>query len=110
MVTNPWNVGNESLERQNKSGDTTHSSTRRTEVSMDEKDCRDEADRVAVYGHEPKDLFDHPLTIPPDTRWRLTAERVKEGHPALVRLQPKTIDDVKKWIGVSDEQGAKRAC
>jgi hypothetical protein len=78
---------------------------------MDEKDCRDvEADRLAVYGLESKQLFDHPLTIPPDTRMRLSPERVKEDHPALIRLQPKTIDDVKKWIGVPDQLGAKRAC
>jgi hypothetical protein len=84
-------------------------SNSRMEVPVDDKACN-EADRLAVYGLQSKQPFDQPLTIPPDTRMRLSAERVKEDHPALARLQPKTIDDVKKWIGVPDELGAKRAC
>jgi hypothetical protein len=84
-------------------------------VFVNDKSCietsqKNEPARLAPYGLESKEVFDHPLTVPPDTRMLLSTERVKEGHPALVRLQPKTIDDVKKWIGVPDELGAKRSC
>jgi hypothetical protein len=82
---------------------------------VNDKACIETSDknqpsRLAPYGLESKEIFDHPLTIPPNTQMLLSAERVKEAHPALVRLEPKTIDDVKKWIGVPDEVGAKRAC
>jgi hypothetical protein len=85
------------------------------EVSVDDKalkevDRRSEASRLAVYGLESKQPFDQPLTIPAETRMLLSAEGVKDDHPALVRLQPKTIDDVKRWIGVPDALGAKRSC
>jgi hypothetical protein len=56
------------------------------------------------------ELFDHPLVVPDDTHLRLSTDRLKEAHPAVRRLYPKTIDDVKRWIGVPDTIGAKRSC
>jgi hypothetical protein len=75
-----------------------------------EDDCGPEADRLANYGLDPEKVFDQPMTIPADARMVLTSEKAKEGHPALVRLEPKNIDDVKRWIGVPDDVGAKRGC
>ena len=66
--------------------------------------------RAAVYGLKPDQLFDHTLIVPANQHMRLSGERVKEDHPALRRLHPKSIDDVKRWIGVPDELGARRAC
>jgi hypothetical protein len=79
------------------------------EASVDDSASNEtEMKRAAVYGLEPTQLFDHPLDIPPYARMRLAA--AERAPAALVRLVPKTIDDVKRWIGVPDELGAKRAC
>jgi hypothetical protein len=72
-------------------------------------DHKSEAERFAVYGLDPKEVLDKPLAIPPDTRMVLSAEKLKEPHPALKKLEPKDIKDVKRWIGVPDEIGMKRA-
>jgi len=85
---------------------------------MQEQDCREpdrkdeaspgnEEKRAAVYGLGVKDLHDVPLIIPPGKHVRLEPER-GAGEPGYARLEPKSIDDVKRWIGVPDEIGAKR--
>jgi hypothetical protein len=66
--------------------------------------------RLAVYGLDPRVLLEESLVIPPNTHVRLSGTEGKERFPGLVHLEPQTIDDVKQWIGVRNELGAKRAC
>lgn len=80
------------------------------ELAEYEPDRSLEAKRLAPYGLEPDQVLNHSLIIPAGARMRLDAPNAKAGHPAVFRREPKSIDDVKRWIGVHDELGAKRAC
>ncbi len=75
-----------------------------------EADNGDDERRLAVYGLKPSDILDDPLVIGPCKHVLLSGDGDKTDHPGLVRLSPKNLDDVKRWIGVPDEVGAKRAC
>lgn len=66
--------------------------------------------RLAPYGIDAKQLLAERLVIAPNTHVRLSAADAKRGSPGLVELRPKDIDDVKRWIGVRDDVGARRAC
>jgi hypothetical protein len=81
---------------------------------MQEQVCKDpergnEESRAAVYGLKPSDLIDEPLVVPPGKHLLLQPDK-GEGGQGYVRLDPKDLDDVKRWIGVPDEVGAKRSC
>ncbi len=82
---------------------------------MEERRCKesdrdDEERRARVYGLQPADLFEHSLVIGPGKHVRLSGEGGESDRKAFVRLVPKSLDDVKRWIGVPDELGAKRVC
>lgn len=80
------------------------------EKPNEEADRGDDESRLAVYGLAPSDVLDDPLVIGPCKHVRLSGYGDKMDHRGLVRLKPKSLDDVKRWIGVPDEVGAKRAC
>jgi hypothetical protein len=72
-------------------------------------DAREEK-RAQVYGIKPDDLLEQPIVVGPGKYVRLSGLDRKEKDKGLVRLEPKDIDDVKRWIGVTDELGARRSC
>lgn len=72
-------------------------------------DAREEK-RARVYGLGLKDLLDESIIVGPGKYVRLSGSGLKWEGPGLARLQPKGIDDVKRWIGVPDELGAKSSC
>jgi hypothetical protein len=64
--------------------------------------------RAAVYGLTAKDLLDDSLVVPEGRHVIIDGESIKQK--GIVTLAPKTIDDVKRWIGVPDETAAKGQC
>ena len=50
------------------------------------------------------------LSVPPGKSLRLSITREKDNEKGYVSLAPKDIDDVKRWIGVTDEVASKRHC
>lgn len=75
-----------------------------------ETDSDGEEGRARIYGLQPADLLDHSLVVGPGKYVRLSGEGGESDHQAFVRLVPKNLDDVKRWIGVPDELGTKRVC
>jgi hypothetical protein len=67
-----------------------------------------EAKRAGVYGLNLTDLLGGSVVVAPGTYARLSSVESKSRGPGLVRLTPNSLDDVKRWIGVPDELGAKR--
>ncbi len=64
--------------------------------------------RAAVYGLTSKDLLDENLVVPAGRHVIIDGESIKQK--GVVSLTPKSIDDVKHWIGVPDETAAKGSC
>jgi hypothetical protein len=75
-----------------------------------ERDDAREEKRAQVYGVQLKELLEHSIVVGPGKYVRLSGLSIRSEQPGLVRLRPKDLDDVKRWIGVSDELGAKRSC
>lgn len=81
----------------------------------DKKSRREEKDesfelekRAAVYGLSTKELLDEDLVIPPGRKVVIDGEH--RSQQGVVTLTPKSIDDVKNWIGVPDDTAAKQSC
>jgi hypothetical protein len=68
-----------------------------------------EEKRAGVYGLKLNDLLDQPIVVSPGKYVRLSGLG-RQAEPGLARLQPKNLDDVKRWIGIPDALGAKRSC
>jgi len=68
-----------------------------------------EEKRARVYGLKLEDLQQESIVVSKGKYVRLSGRGRKDDR-GLVRLKPKDIDDVKRWIGVSDELGARRSC
>lgn len=66
--------------------------------------------RLGRYGVTAKQLLPQRLIVPPRKKLRLTTERGKCLDRGYVQLKPKSMDDVKKWIGVADAVAQKRGC
>jgi hypothetical protein len=75
-----------------------------------EPDSADTAKRAGVYGLEANQLLEESIVVGPGTHVRLSGAGYKGNDAGLVHLQPTNIDDVKRWIGVPDHVGARRAC
>jgi hypothetical protein len=100
-------------------GRSTHDESKRAESTQDpasknshckEPESPDTDKRVGVYGIPPNQLLDESIVVSAGKHVRLSGLETKSNGAGLVRLQPKTIDDVKRWIGVPDTLGARRKC
>jgi hypothetical protein len=67
----------------------------------------DDKDRLASYGISPDQTLAEPVIVPPDKVLTLSALD-GAGKRGYVQLKPKTMDDVKLWIGVHDEIARRR--
>lgn len=70
----------------------------------------DEKKRLAPYGIGWNQVLPGGLSVPPRKRLVLSTDRAQCKDTGYVYLEPKTMDDVKRWIGVPDEVAAKRVC
>jgi hypothetical protein len=77
---------------------------------QEEPDDPREEKRARVYGLRLNDLLNQSVVVSPGKYVRLSGLGRKSDEPGLGRLRPKDLDDVKRWIGVPDELGAKRSC
>lgn len=75
----------------------------RADDSVDKK-------RLAPYGISLDSVLPEGLSVPPGKKLRLSTERGKRTDTGYVYLSPKSIDDVKRWIGVPDELAAHGGC
>lgn len=66
--------------------------------------------RLALYGISWDKLLPSGLSVPPGTKLRLSTDRGRRKDTGYSYLTPKTIDDVKRWIGVADEVAARKPC
>jgi hypothetical protein len=62
--------------------------------------------RLSPYGLKPAEAFSHALVVPQGKSLTLSAPNKK--MVGYVTLIPKTIDDVKRWIGVPNHVGKWR--
>lgn len=67
------------------------------------------AERLAEYGLTEADGFSQSLVVPQGKSLMLSAPAAGQKKMGYVTLQPKTIDDVKRWIGVPDNVGKRRS-
>lgn len=67
------------------------------------------ATRLAAYGLAEADAFSDSLVVPEGKSLTLSAPAAGQTKAGYVTLQPKTIDDVKRWIGVPDNVGKRRS-
>lgn len=77
--------------------------------SSSTNDLREEK-RLSRYGLKPTDALAGSLVVAAGKRTELCTAGGETPPEGLLRLEPKSLDDVKQWIGVPDELGAKRAC
>jgi len=68
----------------------------------------DMAGRLKPYGVTAAQALGEPIIVPPDKVLSLGLSDLKQAKAGIVQLKPKTISDVKQWIGVKDEVGRKR--
>lgn len=66
------------------------------------------ATRLAAYDLTEADGFSESLVVPQGKSLTLSAPAAGQKKAGYVTLQPKTIDDVKRWIGVPDNVGKRR--
>jgi hypothetical protein len=66
--------------------------------------------RIKRYGVAAKDIFPDDLAAPPDGVLHLSSERGQTEERGFVTLRPRSIDDVKSWIGVPDDVARQRQC
>ncbi len=80
---------------------------------MKKKDCSDSEpeapDRLKRYGLEASEDVGDALVVEEGEHIRLFADGRDDPGPGRIRLEPKSMDDVKRWIGVPDELGARRS-
>jgi len=79
------------------------------DVSRTRNDAR-EAKRAAVYGLQLDHMWDQSIVVSAGKSVRLSGLERTTTERGLVRLQPKDLHDVKRWIGVPDELAGKRSC
>jgi hypothetical protein len=65
-------------------------------------------ERLKPYGLAPEDVFQEDLIAPPNQVLHLSSDRGQTEAQGIVTLQPRSIDDVKRWIGVPDEVARRR--
>lgn len=63
---------------------------------------------LAQYGLKEADGFPEALVVPEGKSLTLSAPASGEKRVGYVMLAPKTIDEVKRWIGVPDNVGKRR--
>lgn len=66
------------------------------------------ATRLTAYGLAEADAFPDSLVVPEGKTLTLSAPAAGQKKAGYVTLRPKTIDDVKRWIGVPDSVGKRR--
>ena len=67
-------------------------------------------ERLQPYGIGEDGVFPEDVVVPPGQMLELTSRRGASKEKGIVSLHPKSIDDVKRWIGVPDEIARVRAC
>jgi hypothetical protein len=70
------------------------------------QDDKRDAERVKQYGLAFEDVIDDGIVVPEGVRMRLPGRASDSAE--LKRLTPKSLDDVKRWIGVPDHLASKR--
>jgi hypothetical protein len=63
------------------------------------------AQRLAKYGLNESQAFPDPVVVPKGKKLHLSALVHKELPVGYIKLVPKTMEDVKRWIGVPDSVG-----
>jgi hypothetical protein len=64
--------------------------------------------RLAQYGLAATDAFNGSIVVPEGKTLTLSAPPSGQKVNGYAKLTPKSIDDVKRWIGVPDNVGARR--
>lgn len=64
--------------------------------------------RLSTYGLSNTDAFPDALVVPEGKSLTLSEPPAGTKKPGYVSLSPKTIDDVKRWLGVPDSVGKRR--
>jgi len=65
--------------------------------------------RQSPYGITTAEAFQQGLVVPEGKSLTLSAPKAGQKTSGYVTLTPKTIDDVKRWLGVPDNVGKQRS-
>lgn len=66
--------------------------------------------RLKPYGLAGEEAAVGDIVVPAKHKLRLSTNRGKIRERGFVHLRPRSIDDVKRWIGVSNEVATKMPC